>query len=155
MLCGSARCISTQPSRTRRWFLFTSGARKYEGQLRTRGSGHQSRYSLFILTSSSLLDNILPRTTGFTGVKDVASFRRILLNKRRTNGVGLPTNRFGPFDCQSEVSSFCVLDRARARGRSYAIRTHAARARRRLTQRKYQIYFVATDTRGSDTLGAY
>ena len=38
--------------------------------------------SWFILTSSRLLDNILPRTSGFTGVRDVTSSRRILLNKR-------------------------------------------------------------------------
>ena len=50
--------------------------------LRYEKSFPPSTPSWFILTSSSLLDNILPRTTGFTGVKDVASFRRILLNKR-------------------------------------------------------------------------
>ena len=38
--------------------------------------------SWFILTFSRLLDNILPRTSGFTGVRDVTSSRRILLNKR-------------------------------------------------------------------------
>ena len=88
--------------------------------LRYEKSFPPSTPSWFILTSSRLLDNILPRTSGFTGVRDVTSSRRILLNKQEDERSRLAYYRFGPFDCQSEVSSFVPCG-ARARRRRACI----------------------------------